>query len=579
MSRNLTACISLAMTMLAPAISHAALTETKIAPTRIVWTSDSTGKHIKHPEHLLGDFLGQVSTADPNNVLMRTNGDGMASILLDFGKEINGGVKIYSGMRGNSAPALLRVRFGESVTEAMADPDQPAGNPKNARNEHSLRDVTVHSPWLGWIRVGDTGFRFVRIDLLEKDMDYLLRYVEGVEVVDDAPIVGSFECSDPRLTEIWNTGARTVQLCMQDFLWDGIKRDRLVWLGDIHPEIVTANVVFGEHPTVYNSLEFGRKDAPLPRWMNGFSAYSLWWLIVQRDLMLHHGNRDNYDQNRDYILGLTKQVGTFVDDKGVEHLDGERFLDWPTFDKPDVIASGLHSLIIIAMNAMDELGRMTDDKELSAEAQQILKRVNKVKVDDLGNSQAAALRVLAAQTKDADKSSKTIIDNGPEAFSTFYGYYMLEALAKTGNYAEAQDIMSKYWGAMLDLGATSFWEDLTYTDAAKAGRIDEFVPEGKYDIHADGGKYCYVGLRLSMCHGWASGPTPWLTKYALGVYPVEKGSKTIVIDPKPGNLTWAKGTYPTPYGPVHVAWNKDEKGKINVTYDAPEGVTVINKAK
>jgi hypothetical protein len=410
-------------------------------------------------------------------------------------------------------------------------------------------------------------------------MDYLLRYVEGVEVTDDAPIVGSFECSDPRLTEIWNTGARTVQLCMQDYLWDGIKRDRLVWLGDIHPEITTANIVYGAHPTVYRSLEFGRKDAPLPRWMNGYSAYSLWWLIVQRDIMLYHGNREYFDQNREYILGLTKQVGEYVDEKGVEHLNGARFLDWPTNDQPDVIASGLHSLIIIAMNAMDELGQMTDDNELSAAAKEILTRVNKVKVTDLGSSQAAALRVLAAQTKDANKSAKTIINNGADAFSTFYGYYMLEALAKTGNYAEAQDIMSKYWGAMLDLGATSFWEDFTYSDAAKSSRIDEFVPAGKYDIHADGGKYCYIGLRMSLCHGWASGPTPWLTKYALGVYPVATGSKTIVIDPKPGNLTWAKGTYPTPYGPVKVEWTKASDGKINMTYQAPAEVTVIDKTK
>lgn len=578
MSRNFIACIGVAITLLIPSIGHAALTETKLAPTRIVWLSDSTGNHIQHPEHLLGDFAGQVSTADPNNVLMRTDHDGTASILLDFGREINGGVRIYSGMRANSAPALLRVRFGESVTEAMADPADKNSNGKTAKNEHSLRDVTVHSPWLGWIRVGDTGFRFVRIDLLDPHMDYLLRYIEGVEVIDDAPVVGSFECSDPRLTEIWNTGARTVQLCMQDYLWDGIKRDRLVWLGDIHPEIVAANAVFGEHPTTYKSLDFGRKDAPLPNWMNGYSAYSLWWLIAQRDLMLHHGNMDNFNNNRDYIVGLTKQVADIVDEEGKEHLTGVRFLDWPTADNAKVIDSGLHSLIIMAMNAMHELGEMTGDAELSTEANKALSRINKTTVEDLGNSQAAALRVLAGQTDDAVNSADVIVNNGPDDFSTFYGYYMLEALAKAGKYAEAQDIMSKYWGAMLDLGATSFWEDFTYGDAAKAGRIDEIVPKGKYDIHADGGKYCYVGLRLSMCHGWAAGPTPWLTKYALGVYPVKKGSKTVVIDPKPGDLTWAKGTYPTPYGPVKVEWKK-VNGKIKATYSAPKGVTVINKAK
>ena len=52
----------------------------------------------------------------------------------------------------------------------------------------------------------------------------------------DLQYLGSFECSDERLNTIWQTGAYTVHLNMQDYLWDGIKRDRLVWIGDMHPE-------------------------------------------------------------------------------------------------------------------------------------------------------------------------------------------------------------------------------------------------------------------------------------------------------------------------------------------------------
>ena len=46
-----------------------------------------------------------------------------ASILLDFGKEIYGGVKISSAIRNSMKPIKLRVRLGESVTEAMSDID------------------------------------------------------------------------------------------------------------------------------------------------------------------------------------------------------------------------------------------------------------------------------------------------------------------------------------------------------------------------------------------------------------------------------------------------------------------------
>ena len=37
---------------------------------------------------------------------------------------------------------------------------------------------------------------------------------------------------------------------MQDYLWDGIKRDRLVWIGDMHPETRTILAVFGDHEIV-----------------------------------------------------------------------------------------------------------------------------------------------------------------------------------------------------------------------------------------------------------------------------------------------------------------------------------------
>lgn len=82
---------------------------------------------------------------------------------------------------------------------------------------------------------------------------------------------------------------------------------------------------------------------------------------------------------------------------------------------------------------------------------------------------------------------------------------MLEALAKDGKYQEAMEIISDYWGAMLDLGATTFWENFTYQERINAVGIDELPDPTRFNIHADGGAHCYIGLRASLCHGWASG--------------------------------------------------------------------------
>ena len=81
-------------------------------------------------------------------------------------------------------------------------------------------------------------------------------------VIRDIPYVGSFRSDDERLNRIWEVGAYTVHLNMQDYLWDGIKRDRLVWLGDMHPEVRTINAVFGHNPVVAQSLDVTRDVTP-----------------------------------------------------------------------------------------------------------------------------------------------------------------------------------------------------------------------------------------------------------------------------------------------------------------------------
>jgi len=164
---------------------------------------------------------------------------------------------------------------------------------------------------------------------------------------------------------------------------------------------------------------------------------------------------------------------------------------------------------------------------------------------------------------------------GAANFSTFYGYYMLEAKAMAGDYQGSLDVIRNYWGAMLDLGATTFWEDFNLDWVPNASRIDELVPEGKKDIHGDYGAYCYLGFRHSLCHGWASGPTAWLTRHVLGIKVVAPGSDVIEIKPNLGDLKFVEGTFPTPHGLLYVKHTLQENGKIKSDIKAPKGVKII----
>jgi alpha-L-rhamnosidase len=427
---------------------------------------------------------------------------------------------------------------------------------------------------LGTIEIGNSGFRYVRIDLLDQGVDLPIRAVRGILRYRDLPYLGSFRSSNERLNEIWNTGAYTVHLNMQDYLWDGIKRDRLVWLGDVHPEVMSINTVFGDTEVVRKSLDFGRNTTPLPGWMNGISSYSLWWLISHRDFYLAHGDLDYLKEQHTYLLGLVDQLISKIDPDGKEQLDGGRFLDWPTSEDKDVIHSGLQALMVIALEAGKNIAEWLGDEPLTKKCGEAIRSLRRQTPSMHGNKQAAALLALADMVP-TNEAAKVLLKGGANDFATFYGYYMLEALAKDGKYQEAMEIISDYWGAMLDLGATTFWENFTYQERINAVGIDELPDPTRFNIHADGGKHCYIGLRASLCHGWASGPTAWLTTYVLGIQVVEPGAKVVRIAPNLGDLTFAEGTYPTPYGEVFVRHVKQVDGTIKSEIKAPDEVKII----
>ena len=97
------------------------------------------------------------------------------------------------------------------------------------------------------------------------------------------PQLGAFTCSDERLNQIWATAARTLHLCCQEYIWDGIKRDRLVWMGDMHPEVMAMMAVFGPQQVLTDSLDYMRQTTPADRWMNTMPSYTLWWIRCQHD--------------------------------------------------------------------------------------------------------------------------------------------------------------------------------------------------------------------------------------------------------------------------------------------------------
>ncbi len=537
-----------------------------VRPRRVVRTVGN----VVGAQELLKDRIGQISFDTASCCVLKNGSDGeRASVLVDLGREIHGSVRLLV-VGTNPVRAKVNIRFGESVTEAITPTPE-----KGSTNDHANRDVTIELPNWSGMETNESGFRFVNIELVDANAEVKLKALEGVLIVRDIEYVGSFECSDARVNEIFNTAAYTAHLNMQEYMWDGIKRDRLVWIGDMHPEVMTICSVFGDNEVVPRSLDSVRDITPLGSWMNNASSYSIWWLMCHYDYYMQNGKLPYLEEQHEYLVGLMELLASLVDEEGSEQLPHWRFLDWPSHEDKDALHAGLQGLLALGLTYGAKLLTVLGEAELAAKCVATVELMKK-HVPTTEWKQASALLALSGVADAGEINEKVLLPGRGFGYSTFYSYYILSAKAKAGDTARALEDMKQYYGGMLDLGATTFWEDfdlkwtLDENGNYDANRIDEIVPDGGKDIHADFGKNCYVGLRHSFCHGWSSGPTTFLMRHVLGVKVLEPGSKRLEVKPSLCGLEYVKGTYPTPYGAVAIYADKD-----GVKIDAPAGVEIV----
>ena len=524
-----------------------------ILPKRIVIADGE----IENARTLLKEKTLQIGLGEKDVTVVK----GKCRVVFDFGEEICGGIRILMHFIDKGEP--VRIRFGESLTEAIT----PLGV-KNATNDHSPRDFFVDIPQLSDGRYGQTGFRFVCLEF--SGGEYRIKSVVAESERENHEIKGYFECSDPRLNEIYSVARNTLLLCLQrGMIWDGIKRDRLVWIGDLHPETLGLLYTTGAVENVENCLEFAAKESLPTEWMNGLTAYSFWWIIVLHDYYRFTGKTEIVDKYADYLEKLVENTEKHIDADGSTSFPND-FLDWPTSGTKDA-AEGVAALCKIACDRAAVLLKIAGKD--SSVAGRAAKKLEKRAEISLSAKQAVAMRYLAFK-RDGESVGKALVSGGARGLSSFMSYYVLTAVRQTVGAESALGMMKEYYGGMLDKGATTFWEDFDVDWISGSGRIDEIPAEGQKDIHGDFGKYCYAGFRHSLCHGWSCGPIAFLSETVLGISSVEDGFKKLVVSPDLCGLKYAKGGVPTPLGTVEISHTATENG-VKTEITCPKGIEIV----
>jgi alpha-L-rhamnosidase len=488
-------------------------------------------------------------------------GNDAPSVLLDMGREITGRLEVESDA---DAPVRMTFQYGEDEIETLKAPYLGV----------NVLTVAPHGVGHG----SKTAFRFVKVRFLDGPADMRFKSIHVDHIFYPVKYQGSFESSDAELNRIWETGAYTAHLCMQDGLWDASKRDRGRWSGDNDVSGRVVDDVFGDHYLMEDTMDRLIGEAPVTQHVNGIPGYSSYCFTQVAEYYRHTGSKEFLTKTHDRAVELLQHIDAEFDDKDLYanktkvwlYVDWSPELNGDTSESRRASEFEFYRAYREGAWLLRETGDTANAEKYERRAAAIKVAADKYLLDPATGTygprwQTNAMAVLSgvAGPERYDAIWKNVLSQVGHVkynaliISPYYNYYVISAMAMMGHRAEALDWIRQYWGGMIAEGATSFWE--------------AYDPSWyKEDFHAALQSDNRSGYFVSLAHGWSSGPTAWLMEQVLGIRATGAGFSTVEIRPDLMGLKFARGAEPTPHGLL----------KVDVTpertiVDVPEGVTAF----
>jgi hypothetical protein len=466
-------------------------------------------------------------------------------LVVDFGRETFGYVRLH-GLRGKGQVALY---FGESREEALATETCETLDRLDVDQAQKADQQTTLSK----------AFRYVNIrPEAGVSLDSVSMLYEFSPVVQR----GKFRSSDDQLNQIWDVAAYTMHLNTREFFIDGIKRDRWIWSGDAYQSYLMNYYLYFDTPTVNRTLFAQRGKDPVTSHINTIMDYTFYWFMGIYDAYQYTGDKTVIQQLYPRMQSLMAYCLARRNANGLlEGLAGDWiFIDWAEGLSKKGEVSFEQLLFCRSLETMALCANLMQDKAGAAQYQQLAtelkakifatywdankralvhSRVNgqpTANVTRYANMFSIFFGYLSPEQQQQVKQSVLLNPEVPKITTPYMRFYELEALCAMGEQPYVLKEMKSYWGGMLKLGATSFWEEYDPTKQGAQHYAMYGRPFGK-----------------SLCHAWGASPIYLLGKYYLGVKPLTPGYATYVIEPNLGGLGWMEGSVPTPQGDIAVA--------------------------
>ena len=488
-------------------------------PTQIV-------KIVQADDTMHGWKCTKVESAD--NLSSKVYGKG-ETVIIDFGQHQVGYLSMCIRPVGSppDAPLHMRLTFGEMPVEVA----EPFSGYDGWISSSWLQEKTLHIDVLpGVVKLSRRYcFRYLKIEVLDTSLKYRVAFDDlYCETVTSADVqkVSLLNHKDLELEKIDRVSIKTLEDCMQDVFEDGPKRDRRLWLGDLHLQALANYETFQDNDLVKRCLYL---FAAVPNKEGLLSAnlfieptlipddtylfdYSLLFASTLHDYYLE---TEDLETLKDLWPTAYRQVELALarlDDRNILIDDPSwwSFIDWNDDLNKQTPSQGV---LIYTLKKVRNLAGILGAEEQSFLTEKI-EEVTKATLTHLWDgkkeffisgeegqvSWASQIWMVLADILNLEQNRKLLnqlLENKPSiGMNTPYIYhYLVEALLIVGQKDKAVSIIKQYWGGMINDGADTFWELYNPDDK-------EYSPYGSHLIN-------------SYCHAWSCTPTYLIRKYNL----------------------------------------------------------------
>lgn len=503
--------------------------------------------------------------------------EGDLVLLYDFGTEVLGRPRLeFTAAEGTVIDLLYTERLQDGAAR------------------HGMQNTRMGERYIAtegeqqWYPLHPRGMRYLEIIVRGGRGKFELRHLGLTRANFPVRDFGSFQCSDPVLNQIWKVGRDTLFACMEDAYLDCPWRERGLYTGDLLVQYYSNLATFGDHELMMRSLlqllETQDETGLLSCSSHGLPAgrhpdYSAIAVQAIWHYWARTGDLDFVEAQEDRLRNLLAGLQG-IEEPGLNliNTDGrEPYVDLSAIDTfgINMASNCLHqrafsdgAQLLQLLN--DDAGAMQYEAHADEVAAAIREAfwdagrgvfldrrpadVDNAEPSTLGNVYALIYEIASDEQSDQaiDFITESMADirriEHPDAtadfnLTTYSSFYALGLLYQYGKDDEAESYMRENYGALLEQGAVTWWE--------------------------------YFLSHWSLCHAWSSAPTHYLSTQVLGIrYATPGQPDDITIDPLPGSVQWASGTYPHPRGPIYVEWER-RGGQLILDYDAPDGVNII----